>query len=149
MWLDTESDALKAIRTFAQVQLEPLSESDDMLLTESDLSIGWNQPATSDMLGHYFRSVFRLIGNAETALGQNHFRFIKTFRAQLSNHELRALALNCWLDPQGKKVVPLIEKYGLLKHLPPSRFRRSLEASVNPSCFGRGYASGLQAMTKD
>jgi len=101
----------------------------------------WKKDATR--FDHYFRVVFRILSEAEALLTDQHIRYIKLFRAQLSRSELIILAYNLWLDDEGKKMIPLAEKYGLLKHLPKGHLRTTLEQELPPLVFGRIRATEL------
>lgn len=90
-------------------------------------------------LDHYFRVVFTVLREAKEFLGDEHVRYVKLFRAQLCRGELEALALNSIFDPEGKKLRPLIEQYGILKHLQDSQLRRLAEEELNPGAFGRNW----------
>jgi len=91
-------------------------------------------------LDHYFRVVFTFLREAEIILGDDHFRYVKLFRAQLSRGELHALSLNLVFDPEGKKLRPYIERYGILKHLQDGQLRRWAEDELRPQSFGRHFA---------
>ncbi|MBA4256404.1 MAG: hypothetical protein C0445_11070 [Polaromonas sp.] len=101
----------------------------------------WTKDATR--FDHYFRVVFRILSEAEGLLGDQHIRYIKLFRAQLSRSELIILAYNLWLDDEGKEMIPLADKYGLLKHLPKGHLRTTLEQELPPRVFGRTRAAEL------
>jgi hypothetical protein len=139
MWFDTEGGGIKALRQYEEQttvnkNLEPDS-SDDVTIVS--LFAAWDNRKNNDMLDHYFRMVFRVLSDAEVMLGDSHFHYIKIFRAQLSAHELKALAWNCWLDPEGKNMRPYVEKYGLLKHLRKGKLRSTLEKVLDNSAFGK------------
>ncbi len=113
----------------------------------------WKHYDAVGMFSHYFRVIFRILTEAEGLLSNQqipdlkdqHFRYIKLFRAQLSRSELIILGFNLWLDEEGKKMLPLAEKYGLLKHLPTGHLRTELE-KLHPQVFGRTRAHSLQAL---
>jgi Putative phage abortive infection protein len=97
-------------------------------------------------LDHYFRTIYRLLAEAEKLLGEEHIRYVKLLRAQLSGDELCLLGFNVWLNEEGKKMLPLARRYGLFKHLPNSPLRTHLEAEVDKiesheskSIFGQTY----------
>lgn len=113
--------------------------------TREQLIPFWCNETTASLFDHYFRVVFRILHEAETLLGSQHVRYIKLFRAQLSRSELIILAYNLWLDDEGKKMIPLAEKYGLLKHLPNGHLRTTLERELPPLVFGRTRAAELAA----
>jgi hypothetical protein len=81
-----------------------------------------------------------------------HFRFestyVKLLRAQLNGKEIELLALNMWLDDEGTKIIPLAEKYGILKHLPSGQLRSHLENVFPPNVFGRKFAESRRATSK-
>lgn len=87
------------------------------------------------LFDHYFRVIFHILTEAEALLGDQHIRYIKLFRAQLSRSELIILGFNLWLDDEGKKMLPLAEKYSLLEHLPNGQLRTELE-NLHPKVFG-------------
>lgn len=103
--------------------------------------------SVSALFDHYFRVIFRILSEAKALLGNQHIRYIKLFRAQLSRSELIILAYNLWLDDEGKKMIPLAKKYGLLKHLPHGRLRTTLEQELPAQVFGRTRAAELAAPT--
>jgi hypothetical protein len=95
-------------------------------------------------LNHYFRVVFTLLREAEPVLGDEHFRYVKLFRAQLSRNELTLIALNLLYDAEGAKLQPLVSRYGLLKHLHDCPLRRWAEQRLAPASFGRRYAQACK-----
>jgi hypothetical protein len=107
-------------------------------ITEEKLKKTWHK---LDSLDHYFRAIYRLLKESEPLLGAEHFRYVKLLRAQLSQDELSLLGLNMWLDEQGKNMLPLAQKYGILKHLPKGHLRTELEARFPPLVFGRSFAA--------
>jgi hypothetical protein len=111
--------------------------------TYSDCVSYWERDAAQ--FDHYFRVIFHILTEAEALLGDQHIRYIKLFRAQLSRSELIILGFHLWLDGEGKKMLPLAEKYGLLKHLPTGHLRTVLE-KLHPKVFGRNRAQLLQAL---
>ena len=108
-----------------------------------DLHPYWNREETSSLLDHYFRVVFRILSEAEHLLGEQHIRYVKLFRAQLSRAELIVIGFNLWLDDEGKKLTPLVEKYGLIKHLSTGHLRTELETCI-PLAFGQKFAAATQ-----
>jgi hypothetical protein len=81
-----------------------------------------------DFLYPYFRTVFRLLSDADQLFKDESdlYRYMKLFRAQLSDEELQALALNVWLTKPGIKMRPIANKHGLLKHLPEGPLRKCI-----------------------
>jgi hypothetical protein len=118
------------------------------ILSESSVERHWVKHDAPGMFDHYFRVVFRILTEAEALLGDQHIRYIKLFRAQLSRSELIIIAYNLWLDEEGKKMIPLAEKYGLLKHLPTGHLRSTLEQELPPHIFGRTRATELAAQSR-
>ena len=103
----------------------------------------WKQDAAQ--FDHYFRVIQHILTEAEALLGGQHNRYIKLFRAQLSRSELIILAYDLWLNDESQNMLPLAEKYGLLKHLPNGHLRTELE-KLHPKVFGRNRAQLLQAL---
>ena len=69
-------------------------------------------------VGHYFRSIYNLMKFVHGSEAMERRRYTNLVRAQLSSFELLIVFYNC-LSPLGdKKFKPLIEEYGLLKHVP-------------------------------
>lgn len=69
----------------------------------------------------YFRTlfkVFKLLETSDKCLRVHSIQLMKILRAQLSDSELALLRYN-GMSRQGAKFVPLINKFNLLKHLPP------------------------------
>jgi uncharacterized membrane protein len=100
----------------------------------------WIKPDVAERLNHYFRVVFRILRDAEDLLEQDRYRFIRLFRAQLSQTELLLLGLNLWITDEGKKMQSVACDYGLLKHLPQCNLRDVLETELPPLVFGRTFA---------
>ncbi len=98
------------------------------------------QLRTHDYLfDHYFRVLFNILSISKTLLNKDLHVFLKLLRAQLSKDELIVLALNTQSE-EGRKMISLIEDFGLLKHLPKGPFRSKLEESLPRKCFGNGFA---------
>lgn len=100
------------------------------------LKNNWKYQDAAGMFDHYFRVVFRILSETENLLGDQHHRYVKLFRAQLSRSELLILGFNLWADDEGQNMIPWVEKYGLLKHLPKGPLRAELE-KLHPNVFGR------------
>jgi Putative phage abortive infection protein len=96
----------------------------------------WRNPAIGNFIDQYFRIIYRILIEAETLLGEDHFRYIKLLRAQLNQNELTILAYNMWLDNEGINMRPLAEKYGLLKHLPEGKLREEVTKVLSAKVFG-------------
>ena len=70
-------------------------------------------------LGPYFRTlyhIFKFVDRDEAITTQEKIDYANVARAQLSRFELAFMFYNC-LTPYGEKFKPLIERYGLLKHI--------------------------------
>lgn len=105
----------------------------------------WNRESPN--LDHYFRVVFTLLREAEPTLRGDHWRYMKLLRAQLSRDEVNLLAMNLLFDVQGRKMRPLVESYGMLKHLPRNKLRVLAERDLSPTSFGRTWAQIHQGGT--
>lgn len=71
-------------------------------------------------LGHYFRHLYHMLKFIDEHKNVDRRRYRSFLRAQLSADEFVLLFYNC-LGHRGAKCKPLVEKYGMLKHLPPTR----------------------------
>ena len=72
-----------------------------------------------NMLGPYFRTlyhVFKFVDGQASLDEQEKVDYANIARAQLSRFEIALLFYNC-LTPFGGGFKPLIEKYGILKHV--------------------------------
>lgn len=139
------SDGTSELRHFNEHGYGAWTSAFYTVQTREQLIPFWCNETTASLLDHYFRVVFRILSEAETLLTSQHFRYIKLFRAQLSRSELFILAYNIWLDEEGKKMIPMAEKYGLLKHLPRGHLRTTLEQELPAQVFGRTRAGELAA----
>jgi Putative phage abortive infection protein len=97
----------------------------------------WKNPLIGNFIDQYFRVIYRILSEAETLLGEDHYRYVKLLRAQLNRNELTLLAYNMWLDEEGIKMRPLAEKYGLLKHLPAGKLREQVQNVFPYAVFGK------------
>jgi hypothetical protein len=88
-------------------------------------------------IGPYFRilyHIFKLIDTQSYLSEADKVSYANLARAQLGSSELVGIALN-YLSNHSENFGPLIEKYGILKHLPPSEWRARYDATVSPTCF--------------
>ena len=115
--------------------------------SKSTLIQAWGQEATADTFDHYFRVLFRVLAESESLLGDQHFKYVKLLRAQLSSYELMLIGLNMWLDEEGKKMIPLAKKYGLLKHMRQNKLREQLQAELPPAVFGQRFVAENRSHT--
>ena len=106
-------------------------------LSVDQIKNSWD--AFSPLLDHYFRTIFAILRELEELLAVDHIRYAKLFRAQLSRDELTLIAFNLLFDEEGKKMRPLVQKYGLLKHLADNKLRDYTIAELNPEAFGLGW----------
>lgn len=104
---------------------------------------------SSSIFDHYFRTMGSIFREIENLLKDDHWRYAKLFRAQLSRDEVNLLAFNVLLDANGEKMRPLVAKYGLLKYLPISPLRTYAEQKLDPLCFGRKWAAAHSAMSSE
>ncbi len=101
----------------------------------------WQKPEVSGKFDHYFRVIFRILQDAESLLGEDRYRFMRLFRAQLSRSELILLSWNLWQSTEGKKMLGIAGTYGLLKHLPRGVLRDTLEDNLPANVFGRKFVA--------
>jgi Putative phage abortive infection protein len=135
---DEFNDALlRRPTTPAETQEALSTPGNSITYTKVQVTESWN--GFSPLLDHYFRTIFRILYELSELLGVEHFRYGKLFRAQLSRDELTLLAFNLLFDAEGRKMRPLAEKYGLLKHLASSKLRDYAEAELDPRAFGLGW----------
>lgn len=124
---------------------ESLEPPRKILLTKTQMNLSWN--AFSPQLDHYFRTIFSILGELENLLGDDHWRYGKLFRAQLSRDELTLLAFNLLFDIEGEKMRPLVYKYGLLKHLANTKLRDHAIVELDPKAFGSGWVTAQTIAT--
>lgn len=103
----------------------------------------WGDFDDSGMFDHYIRVIIHILTEAEILLGDQHIRYIKLFRAQLSRSELIILGSHLWRqDVKDTKITHLAEKYSLLEHLPTGHLRTELE-NLHPKVFGHQPEANL------
>jgi hypothetical protein len=98
---------------------EPFNVSKQNAIKRADnLFIGKIYSRNAAELGRYFRSLYHVFKFVKTSnlTGRQKIRYSNMARATLGSDHLALLALNC-ISGEGKGFVPLIEEYGLLKHL--------------------------------
>ncbi|WP_343680002.1 putative phage abortive infection protein [Chryseobacterium arthrosphaerae] len=71
----------------------------------------------SDVLGHYFRSLYHIIKFTDGYDGINKQKYLSIARSHLSNSELVLLYYNCLHKNGVLKFKPLVKKYALLKNI--------------------------------
>lgn len=71
------------------------------------------------MIGHYFRTIYNIVKivNLSDLSDTEKRTYTNILRAQLSKHELGLLLYNCLSKYGSEKMLPLVKKYNLLKHL--------------------------------
>ncbi len=71
------------------------------------------------LIGHYFRTIYNIVKIVENSdMSDDQKRaYVNILRAQLSKYELGLLLYNCLSVYGRKKMLPLVRKYNLLKHL--------------------------------
>mgnify|MGYP000980940808 CR=1 FL=1 len=111
--------------------------------TESQIAQAWSN--LSPQFDHYFRTIFAILNELERLLNADHWRYGKLFRAQLSRDELTLLAFNVLFDSEGKKMRPLVCKYGLLKHLANTKLRDHAIKELAPTAFGLSWTNTKQS----
>lgn len=88
-------------------------------------------------LGPYFRNLYHTFKAVDRSAldDEEKVLYANLIRAQLSATELELLSMNC-LSEYGRKFKPLIEKYGVLKHLPVARIRSpQLKSAYHANAF--------------
>lgn len=92
-------------------------------------------------LGHYFRHLFQTVAyvDQQDMSFEEKYSYVKTLRAQLSNHEQALLLINS-LSPLGDKwwTTGFIFKYRLVKNIPADFFHPVFELDV-ATLFRYGY----------
>lgn len=68
-------------------------------------------------VGHYFRHLYHIIKFVDSSDVDDKRRYTSFVRAQISSYELQLLFYNCLSEHGNLYFKPLIERYGLLKHL--------------------------------
>lgn len=73
------------------------------------------------LIGHYFRTLYNIlkfINNSQITAAEKKF-YTNIIRAQLSKYELSLILYNCASSYGSEKLLPLVVKYDILKHLEP------------------------------
>lgn len=91
--------------------------------------------------------VFKLLETSDRCLRVHSIQLMKILRAQLSDSELALLRYN-GMSRQGAKFVPLINKFNLLKHLPPLDLMEYKRWSKKMTLEERGCTNVLLLETK-
>ncbi|WP_185993662.1 putative phage abortive infection protein [Variovorax sp. KBS0712] len=86
-------------------------------------------------IGHYFRHLYHIIKFVDSSNVAAPRRYTSFVRAQISTFESLLLFYNCLSSHGVLNFKPLVEKYGLLKHLPRDDLSRDLIKSFKPSAY--------------
>lgn len=86
-------------------------------------------------VGHYFRHLYHVIKFVDSSEVENKRRYTSFVRAQLSSYELELLFYNCLTEYGNLRFKPLVEKYGLLKHLSNQRVKPHQRQYYRASAF--------------
>lgn len=90
------------------------------------------------LLGHYFRFLYNTVKFVDRSSVTDKKFYTNLVRAQLSDYELVILFYNCLSEYGREKFKPLIEDYGLLKHVSDSLLLGSSHRKhYDPSAFGK------------
>jgi len=143
--LSPEAKECEDFLTSGKVFQPELGIKDDSIYKmQRSLSNAWTTEAWitfSPIFDHYFRTIFSILGQLENLLKEDHIRYGKLFRSQLSRDEVTLLAFNLLFNPEGIKMRSLVCKYGLLKHLANSKLRQYAEYELDPLSFGQQWAT--------
>ncbi len=69
-------------------------------------------------IGHYFRNLYHIVNLVEVSNIDNKEFYFKYLFSQLSSYEIYLLFYNCLSAFGEEKFKPLVEKHGLMEHLP-------------------------------
>lgn len=83
------------------------------------------------LIEHYFRTLYNIIKFIDSShLDWESKKFYaELIRAQLSRYEINLILYNC-ISSHGKKFLPLVKKYNLLKHLEPASLPEEAHAKL-------------------
>jgi len=90
------------------------------------------------VLGHYFRFTYHLIKFANESFDfPKAYSYVRMLRAQLSSGEQFLIALNAIFGEGKEKMLPLINRYGLLHNMPEADKARliAFQAGLEPTAF--------------
>jgi hypothetical protein len=88
-------------------------------------------------VGHYFRTLYNLVKLVERSTVEDKRFYTNIIRAQLSDQELALLFYNCLSMYGSQKFKPLVEKYALLKNMPPQTLINPEHRNLySPTAFG-------------
>jgi len=87
--------------------------------------------------GHYFRNLYAIVKFIENSEVGDIELYINLIRVQLTDNELLLLFYHSLSDIDGQRLIPLIEKYALLKSLPKDRLlnRQAHESLFKDSAY--------------
>ena len=107
------SDALSELN---YIQDQVTEENKVMLKNKvNSLYMDFFLPNVSN-LGHYFRHLYHILKHIEDSQMPNAKKYADLLQSQLSNDELYLLAINGISNYGRKKMLPLMDKYGLLEN---------------------------------
>lgn len=86
-------------------------------------------------VGHYFRHLYHIIKFVDLSTVDDKRRYTSFVRAQLSSYELQLLFYNCVSEYGNLYFKPLVEKYGLLKHLSENAVKAHRRNFYRPEAF--------------
>lgn len=86
-------------------------------------------------IGHYFRHLYHVIKFVDQSIVDDKRRYTSFVRAQLSSYELELLFYNCLSEYGNLYFKPLVEKYGLLKHLSENAGKGRRRTYYRPEAF--------------
>jgi Putative phage abortive infection protein len=92
-------------------------------------------------LPHYFRFLYNAIKMIEQ--GPEAHRYIKIFRAAISNQELLILYYNCAISSHGKKFREIAERHSLFDNMSPRLLEPFHAELLDQTAFGPGGYSAL------
>lgn len=136
-WIDASTTIQKLVenRGSSIAQKGDKHNEDAIEQINSIVFVEWKRKDAREYFDSYFRVVRHLLSEAQGLLGDQHFRYIALFCAQLSRSEIILLALHLWLDHEGQEVHHLAGKYGLLRNLPKGDLHTELENDLPPEVF--------------
>lgn len=88
-------------------------------------------------LGHYFRLFYHIVKFIDESEIDGKMRYIRIFRATLSNSEIVMIGLNCCYGAGFEKLKPLVEKYALLHNISANSANKfEINSKMKSDAFG-------------
>jgi Putative phage abortive infection protein len=111
-------------------------------LTCSMLYIGFYE-SNQDELGPHFRSLYQVFKLIDTSVfdEDTKVKYANIARSTLGKDQLFLLAVNC-TSPYGLEFQPLVEKYGLLRHIARDAEKLTIDEKVADWCYRRTATLG-------